>query len=131
LLEFRIEELNDMTIEHESVLNEAEKLVHGDRNASYGHPLDDFRRTAKMWIAIAERQPKPGQPIIAGWIAAPWYREARPDVGLVPYCLYDQGEEGLIWCEWQGGEFPIGEECDWDAHDYPTHWMAWPEPPNG
>jgi hypothetical protein len=83
-----------------------------------------------MWIEIAKQQPKPGQPIIAGWTAAPWYRKPMPDVGLVPYVLYDQGEEGLIWCEWQGGEFPIGEECDWDVQDFPTHWMAWPEPPN-
>ncbi len=38
--------------EHQSVLTEAEGLVHGQRNADYGHPLDDFTRTAKMWSAI-------------------------------------------------------------------------------
>ncbi len=35
-----------------SVLAEAESLVHGNRNADYGHPLQDFSRTAKMWSAI-------------------------------------------------------------------------------
>lgn len=35
-----------------NVLEEANKLVHGDRNADYGHPLDDFSKTAAMWSAI-------------------------------------------------------------------------------
>ena len=37
---------------HKSILTEAESLVHGDRNADYGHPLDDFSRTAQIWSAI-------------------------------------------------------------------------------
>lgn len=35
-----------------NILEEANSLVHGDRQAAYGHPLDDFARTAKMWSAI-------------------------------------------------------------------------------
>lgn len=35
-----------------NILEEANKLVHGDRQADYGHPIDDFSRTAKMWSAI-------------------------------------------------------------------------------
>jgi hypothetical protein len=35
-----------------SVLTEAQGLVHGDRNASYGHPLDDWQRTAGMVSAM-------------------------------------------------------------------------------
>lgn len=35
-----------------SVLVEAESLVHGARNESYGHPLDDFSRTAGMVSAM-------------------------------------------------------------------------------
>ena len=35
-----------------NILEEANKLVHCERNADYGHPLDDFSKTAKMWSAI-------------------------------------------------------------------------------
>lgn len=33
----------------ESVLEEAQRLIHGDRNEAYGHPLDDFSATAAYW----------------------------------------------------------------------------------
>jgi len=38
--------------DEETILQEAQRLVHGDRQAAYGHPLDDFSRTAAMWEAI-------------------------------------------------------------------------------
>lgn len=36
----------------QNILEEANELVNGARQAAYGHPLDDFTRTAKMWSAI-------------------------------------------------------------------------------
>jgi hypothetical protein len=33
----------------ESVLAEADRIVNGPRRESYGHPLDDYTRTAAMW----------------------------------------------------------------------------------
>lgn len=36
----------------ETVLQEAQRLVHGDRGDAYGPPIDDFTRTGRMWAAI-------------------------------------------------------------------------------
>lgn len=35
-----------------TVLEEANNLIYGARNSDYGHPLDDFARTGRMWAAI-------------------------------------------------------------------------------
>ncbi len=45
----------------ESVHEEADRLVNGDRNDSYGHPLDDFSRTGKIWGAILGKEVTPEQ----------------------------------------------------------------------
>lgn len=43
-----------------SILQEAHNLTHGDRNASYGHPLDDYARTAALVSALlAHKLTKP------------------------------------------------------------------------
>lgn len=44
-----------------NILEEANGLVHGDRQAAYGHPLDDFSRTAKLWSAILGHEVTPEQ----------------------------------------------------------------------
>jgi hypothetical protein len=36
----------------ETILEEAQRLVHGNRGADYGHPIDDYTRTGRMWGAI-------------------------------------------------------------------------------
>ncbi len=36
----------------ESILEEAQRLTTGDRQSDYGHPIDDFTRTGRMWGAI-------------------------------------------------------------------------------
>lgn len=41
-----------MTAIAESILQEAQRLVHGDRGADYGSPLDDFQRTATLFNTL-------------------------------------------------------------------------------
>lgn len=41
-----------------NVLETANSLVHGDRGAAYGHPLDDYECTAKIWSAILSQKLK-------------------------------------------------------------------------
>lgn len=36
----------------ETILEEAQRLVHGNRGADYGHPIEDYTRTGRMWGAI-------------------------------------------------------------------------------
>jgi len=36
----------------ESILEEAQRIVHGERGENYGHPFEDFSRTAQIWSAI-------------------------------------------------------------------------------
>lgn len=47
---FGLEE--DASAPAQSILEEAQSLVHGDRGEAYGHPFDDFSKTALIWSAI-------------------------------------------------------------------------------
>jgi len=35
-----------------SVLTEAQALVYGDRNHDYGHPYEDYTKTAALWSVV-------------------------------------------------------------------------------
>lgn len=48
-----------------TILQEAQSLVYGDRQAAYGHPYDDYTRTARMWEAILGMRPFTITPRIA------------------------------------------------------------------
>lgn len=40
------------TSQHETILEEAQRLITGDRNHTYDHPLDNFNRIARIWSVI-------------------------------------------------------------------------------
>ena len=44
----------------ETIIEEAERIVHGPRQESYGHPRDDFAKQAKVWTGLLLDLLKPG-----------------------------------------------------------------------
>lgn len=52
-----------MVTKSESILLEAERLTNQDRRATYGHPLDDYMRTAALFnAAFAHKLKEPLSP---------------------------------------------------------------------
>lgn len=51
-----------------TILEEAQQLVYGDRQAAYGHPADDMGCTGAIWEALLNRMP--GVTIPRGTITA-------------------------------------------------------------
>lgn len=43
---------NKRSVEDESILEEAQRLVYGNRQSAYGHPLDDYTKVAALWSVI-------------------------------------------------------------------------------
>jgi hypothetical protein len=39
----------------ETILQEAQRLVHGDRGADYGHPIDDYTCTGRLFSAVISK----------------------------------------------------------------------------
>ena len=47
--------------EHETINQEADRLIHGDRNLTYDHPLDNFERIARIWSVVLGIEVTPEQ----------------------------------------------------------------------
>jgi hypothetical protein len=61
MLAFQFAKWSKDTPEPESALQEAQRLVHGNRGDDYGHPIHDFSRTAQIWSAVFGHEVSPEQ----------------------------------------------------------------------
>lgn len=48
----------------ENILQEADRLIHGDRNKQYGHPLDNHSTTAEFFSAYLRAVARRGKTVI-------------------------------------------------------------------
>ncbi|HSW45685.1 MAG TPA: DUF4406 domain-containing protein [Phycisphaerae bacterium] len=66
----RMAEVPEATVQiaaaDEPVLAEAQRLTGGARQSSYGHPREDFARTALMWTGILRGKLRPGEAVAPG-----------------------------------------------------------------
>lgn len=53
----------------ENILQEADRLVGGDRQKDYGHPYHDFAKTAKLWSVVLGDILKPGKEVTREQVA--------------------------------------------------------------
>jgi hypothetical protein len=65
------------TFLNETVLEEANRLIYGDRGAAYGTPLDDFTRTGKIWGAILGTKPVTAEQVALCMVGVKMSRECN------------------------------------------------------
>lgn len=61
----------------ETILQEAQRIVHGDRQTSYGHPIEDFTRTGIMWGPLLGLDAVPPATVAMCMIAVKLSRECH------------------------------------------------------
>jgi hypothetical protein len=61
----------------ESPALEADRLVHGERQESYGHPLDNFSQTGRMWGALLGIPDVPAELVALMMVAVKLSRETH------------------------------------------------------
>ena len=76
-LELPILDVETMQPYSETVLQEAQRLVGGDRGKDYGHPIDDFTRTGRMWGAILGIDDVPPEKVALCMVAVKMSRECN------------------------------------------------------
>lgn len=93
---------NDKYLPRQEALDEAARIISGDRDAQYGGPEDNFGRIAKMWSVLFEREFTPEEVAMA-FIAVKLSRFVskygfQPDtwIDIAGYagCGYEVGQKG-------------------------------------
>jgi len=78
----------------ETVCQEAQRLVGGDRQEAYGHPLDNYELTAKFWSVVLGMEVTPEQVVrcmVCTKLARQMHRPKRDT--LVDIAGYAQAEQ--------------------------------------
>ena len=101
-----------------NIASEAQTLVLGDRNASYGSPAEDYARTAAVWSGLLVDELKEGVVLTprkailmmaALKVCREWHKPKRDNrVDAIGYMLC---EDWVVTGERPAAEFPGANPC--------------------
>ena len=85
------------TVRDETVLEEAERIINGDRRAEYGGALESFTRIAALWSVVLDVEVTPHQVslclvqlkvarAIQGTLTGVWHRDSYVDIAGYAGC---------------------------------------------
>lgn len=117
-----------MTESRESILEEAQRLIHGDRNVAYGHPRDNFAAIAAQWNAYLDHMgDRPLNPLdvanlmvllkVARVVNGVYHRDSYTDM-----CGYagtgERLQEPVLVPRPTGGSFTVTVDGDTQEYDH-------------
>ena len=110
--------------ERGAVLREAESLITGDRNQSYGPPTENFTNIADLWNVQFKHKLKPGQRFTATDVAVAMIHVKQARVVAQPKRDNFVDIAGYAACAWetQAERKPVGVEAA-----YREHGLSWEE----
>jgi len=72
-----VEDVDGNAVTYTPPLVEAQKIINADRQWDYGHPIDDYSRTASMWGEIMGKEGLSAYQAVLGMIAVKISREVH------------------------------------------------------